>query len=263
MSAQPFYSELSAAWSVATDARDGGAVGPQGPPVALTLHLVNGPAGSDSRLERPFDHFDASFGYMASSLTGDPFLTLLLRGAVAASSYGAGSSSGLWGLYVNYDYISRAAFRVYSTNVGVGTTGQLDRGDWAFQGHVLLGTGVGAGSLSPHAEAQGVAQLAATVFYKDVLRFDARGREYLVGDPFSHGNDPWEDITYGEASLMCRLAGPHAFGLAGVAARRDVRHSDAPVPSLRSVSGQIVYALTGDPGIGRGRSPRATRAEPD
>ena len=71
---------------------------------------------------RPFDYFN--FQATASSANG--FENVLTRGLLVGKSYEVGPDyRGVWGLYGSYDYISPQTFRVSSTALSLGTTGQL------------------------------------------------------------------------------------------------------------------------------------------
>ena len=82
---------------------------------------------------RPFDYF--SFQATASSANG--FENLMTRGLLLGSDYGiADAYRGIWGLYGSYDYLAPQLFRVSSTALSLGTTGQL----WLSNSVALQGT---------------------------------------------------------------------------------------------------------------------------
>jgi hypothetical protein len=262
LSQQSFYSEFWAGVSVASDAQEGGEGRDLGP-VTVAVHAVNGIPGSDWRFERPFDHFDALFGITVNgdALQEKGFMTILLRGAIAVAHYGERTSSGIWGLYFNYDYIAPAVFRAQSSNVGLGITGQVDWGDWAFQGHALLGVGFGAGGASSdeegardyHFGAQAAVQLEGALFYGDALRVSVRGRELLTGSKVTDEQQAWEDLTYAVASVAWRFSGRHAIGVEGVGAWRRAHYPDEPDVFARVLGLQTFYQFGSDLGLGRGR----------
>src|SRR4030095_17161723 len=92
---------------------------------------------------RPFDYF--AFQATASSANG--FENLLTRGLLIGTDYEVGPDyRGVWGLYGIYDYIAPQTYRVSSTALALGTTGQ----SWlsatiALQGTALFGAGYAAG----------------------------------------------------------------------------------------------------------------------
>ena len=72
---------------------------------------------------RPFDYFQ--FGLTAVSTTNNPLENLITQGLLFGSDYEVGDNyRGVWGLYGSYDYVSPHAFRVSTTAVSAGTTGQ-------------------------------------------------------------------------------------------------------------------------------------------
>jgi hypothetical protein len=257
------YPELRVAVGVRSNADEDGVKRNPGLPLSATLHLVSGLPGTDSPLVRPFDHFDVTAGvvFNRSVLQNQSFLTLLLRGAVLARPYGAGTSRGLWGLYFNYDYVSPAVYRVSSSNVGLGTTGQLDLGSWALQGHALLGVGFGAGGSSfevtgardYHFGAQLAGQLELHAFYADRVRVRAYFREYFTGTRLSDQKEAWEDIAYLTLGASVRVAGRHALGLEILASGRNARYGATPDVRAAIASLSVAYLLLGDEGMGRGR----------
>jgi hypothetical protein len=258
---EPFYAEFRAAAGAASTKEGNVATNP-GPLLSAGIRVVNGGPGTGWRFQKPFDHFDATFGLVLnrSPLRSPTFTMLMLRGAVAAASYGSGTSSGLWGLYFNYDYISPAVYRASSSNLGLGTTAQVDWGSWAFQGHGLLGLGFGAGGSSAalgardyHFGGQAVLQLEGTLFYRDRLRFRLNNRAYFTSGRLSDQHRAFEDIEYSVLSADWRVAGAHAIGIETVGARRRATYPGAPNVDYRLASLVILYEFLSDPGMGRGR----------
>src|SRR5262245_16956340 len=92
--------------------------------------------------KRPFDYFS----FQATASTENVFENVMTRGLLVGTDYEAGKSyRGVWGLYGSYDYLSPQFFRVSSTALSLGTTGQL----WlsssvALQGTAMLGAGYAA-----------------------------------------------------------------------------------------------------------------------
>ncbi|MEQ1766930.1 MAG: DUF3943 domain-containing protein, partial [Methylotenera sp.] len=91
---------------------------------------------------RPFDYFV----FQATASSANVFENVMTRGLLYGTDYQVGDHyRGLWGLYGRYDYISPQTFRVSSTALSLGTTGQL----WlsksvALQGSILGGLGYAA-----------------------------------------------------------------------------------------------------------------------
>jgi hypothetical protein len=100
---------------------------------------------------RPLDYFDFQIAGLARA--NNPVEDVLLRGLLYGKQYEAGTDyRGIWGLYGSYDYMSPSIFRVSSTALSLGTTGQY----WlapgiALQGSILGGVGFGAAGVTPDA----------------------------------------------------------------------------------------------------------------
>jgi hypothetical protein len=164
----------------------------------------------------------------------------------AESSWGE-DYRGLWGLYGSYDYFSPEVFRVSSTALSLGTTGQYLVSDrFALQGSVLGGVGFTAAgttadkrsdrdylySVSP----QGL--LAVRAIYADVAMLDVTAHDYFLGTTLaSSGTSGSENILRAQATLIVRVSGRNAVGLQFVASSRH--------PSLADVFGsESVGALS-------------------
>jgi hypothetical protein len=125
--------------------------------VSMFARLVHGPPDDDGwRFRRPFDHFDVATSIFIdrNAFTDRSGLNLLIRGLlVAAEPYGAGTSSGLWGLWGVYDVISTGELRASTSAVGFGTVGQLALSSrWWLQGTAYLGVGFGAAGTNVEVE---------------------------------------------------------------------------------------------------------------
>jgi hypothetical protein len=261
---EPFHGEFKLGLGVLSEQYEAGAWSDPGLPVAVSAHLVNGVPGADWAWRRPFDYYDADFNITINknSLQAKGFMTFTLRGAVLAAMYGDAPSRGLWGLYFNYDYIAPSIYRVESANVGLGTTGQVDWGTWALQGHALAGLGFGAGGSASDAQVkdnrdyhfggQGTVNLEGNLFYEDKLRFRFRAREYLTGGKLTDQHQAWEDVTYLTAEALWHVSGRHAVGIDGLVSRRRAHYPDVPDIRSRVSSVTLVYEMLGDFGLGRG-----------
>src|SRR5579859_754917 len=135
--------------------------------------------------DRPFDYF--AFKITASSANGVE--DLMTRGLLVGTDYEAGKNyRGVWGLYGSYDYIEPQIFRVSTTALSLGTTGQW----WispriALQGSALAGAGYGAvGTVHGTAENDyhfGVAPqalIALRAIFGDRVSLDTTTRENFV-----------------------------------------------------------------------------------
>ena len=88
---------------------------------------------------RPFDYFT----FQGTASSANAFENLMIRGLLVGKDYELGPDyRGVFGLYGTYDYIAPQTYRVSSTGLSVGTTGQW----WgsksiAVQGTALFGGG--------------------------------------------------------------------------------------------------------------------------
>jgi hypothetical protein len=266
LNAEPFHGEFKLYAGLAGESytRDSGYHG-SGVPVGVAVHLVNGVPGTDFRVRKPFDFFDAQFNLTVAknSLETSRFMTFMLRGALLAWSYGDAPSRGIHGLYTNYDYIAPAIYRVESCNAGYGTDGQVDWGTWALQGHAFAGLGFGSAGFGEvknlrdyHFGAQAVAQLEGNLFYQDTVRLNVRAREYFTGGKVTDALNTYEDINYATAQLLWRVTGRHAVGVEGLTSRRNAFYPATETePESRIYSKistfSVLYSMLGDFGLGR------------
>lgn len=259
---EPFHGEFKLYAGLLGEAYSDHAYHDSGVPVGVAVHLVNGVPGSDFVVRKPFDYFDAMFNFTVAknSLETTRFMTFMLRGALVAWGYGDAPSRGIHGIYTNYDYIAPSIYRVESCNAGYGTTGQVDWGTWALQGHAFAGIGFGSAGFGEvkdlrdyHFGAQATVNLEGNLFYEDTLRLNVRAREYFTGTKVTDAQDTYEDITYATAQLLWRLSGRHAVGVEGLFSRRRAHYPELPEDIYSRISTfSLVYSMLGDFGLGRG-----------
>jgi hypothetical protein len=113
----------------------------------------------------------------------------MTRGLLFGKDYGFGANyRGVWGLYGSYDYIAPQTFRVSSTALSLGTTGQLWLSDSvAVQGTALSGVGYAAVGTT-HSTANNdyhyglapQAVVALRFIFGERASIDLTGREYFV-----------------------------------------------------------------------------------
>lgn len=207
--------------------------------------------------DRPFDYFH--FELTASSSPHSTFENIMTRGLLLGTSYEAGPDyRGVWGLYGSYDYISPEVFRVSTTALSLGTTGQwwMSR-NVALQGTILGGLGFGAsGTIAEVGERdyhygtipQGL--VALRLLLGDAAMLDLTAREYYVtgvGIDDRHGH---ETILRGQASFTVRIFGPHALGIQYVASDRDANYGGIPDRHQTMGTFSLVYNLLGDARFG-------------
>lgn len=134
--------------------------------------------------DRPFDYFHFQFTAVSGRSAYENIMT---RGLLFGKKYEAGDDyRGVWGLYGSLEYLSPQVFRVSSTALSLGTTGQwwLTRAI-ALQGSAFAGIGYGAGGTVRASDDRdyhdgGTVQglLAARLIFADKSMFDLTGREY-------------------------------------------------------------------------------------
>ena len=200
--------------------------------------------------DRPFDYF--TFKITASSANG--FETLMTRGLLFGTDYAAGNNyRGVWGLYGTYDYIEPQIFRVSTTALSLGTTGQW----WlsrviALQGSALLGAGYGAvGTVHGTADNDyhlGVAPqslVALRAIFGDRVSLDATIRENFVTRLGETGPSGHDNIIRTDAALTVRVHKQHAVAIRYVVSRRDTSTSDIGNIVQRSATVGLFYTYLG------------------
>jgi hypothetical protein len=178
---------------------------------------------------RPFDYF--TFQATASSANGAE--NLMTRGLLVGRDFGLGETyRGVWGLYGSYDYIAPQTYRVSSTALSLGTTGQWWLSDSiAVQGTALTGIGYAAvGTTRSTAENDyhyGLAPqalLALRFIFGDRASIDLTGREYFVSRVAAGGQGGHDNIARLDASFTVRIYQRHGISLRYLANRRDASY---------------------------------------
>ena len=181
---------------------------------------------------RPFDYF--SFQATGSSSLSNGVESILTRGLLMGTDYAHGDNfRGVWGVYGSYDYLAPQVYRVSSTAVSVGTTGQwwLSRSN-ALQGTAMAGIGYagastvrGVGERDYHYGVAPQALLALRWIYSDRAALDVSAREYYVsraaGDRAGHDN-----IVRTDATFTWRVHGEHGVAIKYLFNRRDASYPD-------------------------------------
>ena len=217
------------------------------------------PGKSGYAYTRPLDYFDLQLSMLFNK--SNPVENVMLRGLLrGVKTSQTGNSSGIWGLYGSYDYISPFLFRVSSTAVSLGTTQQY----WlvpglALQGSLLGGVGYGAAGSTTvipstptnaairdyHFGVTPQALLALRFIAADRVMLDMAGREYYVsglGSDDAHGS---ETIFRGNTSLNVRIVGGHSLGLRFVESHRDAKYGSLPNKTLSEGTFTVVYSFLG------------------
>ena len=199
---------------------------------------------------RPFDYF--SFQATLSSANG--FENVMTRGLLKGREYSAGNNyRGVWGLYGSYDYIEPQTYRVASTALSLGTTGQW----WASRNLAVIGTallGVGytaAGTVRSSAENDfnyGLAPqalVAARLIYGDRAAIDITAREYFVTRVGAAERGGRENIVRLDAAFTWRVHKRHGVTIKYLGNRRDIRYPDLGDVTQRRGTIGIFYTLLG------------------
>jgi hypothetical protein len=223
----------------------------------LDYYLAYGLPGKDGyTYDRPFDYFDFQFTAVSSR---NVFENIMTRGLLLGKKYEAGDDyRGVWGLYGSFDYISPQIFRVSSTTLSLGTTGQwwLSRAI-ALQGSAFGGIGYGAGGTVRRTEerdyhygATGHGLLAARLIFGDKAMFDMTAREYYISGLGATRTDGSERIFRGNAAFIVSIYKRHGIGIQYSMSTRDASSSGIPDTHQRVGSWSIAYNFLGDSRFG-------------
>jgi Domain of unknown function (DUF3943) len=176
--------------------------------------------------ERPFDYF--SFQAAASTAIG--FESVSTRGLLLGSDYEIGNNyRAIWGLYGSYNYMAPQIFRLASTALSLGTTGEWRFSDsLALQGTGLLGFGYASVSTirdaaNESANHYGVApqtSLALRLIVSDRASLDLTAGEYFVSD-VSGSRGGHDNVVRADASITWRIHQQHAVSVRYQLSRRD------------------------------------------
>lgn len=209
------------------------------------------PGKKDYEYARPFDYF--SFQATASSANG--FENVLTRGLLAGKAYEVGEDyRGIWGLYGHYDYIHPQTFRVSSTALSLGTTGQwtLTR-TMELMGTVAAGVGYTAAGtvrstddnefhygVAPHA------LVALRLVLGDRAAIDVSGREWYVSRVAAADRGGHENISRLDVALTWRVYKRHAISVKYLGNFRDARFPDlAGTVTQRRETVGLFYTMLG------------------
>ncbi len=204
---------------------------------------------------RPFDYFV----FQGTASSANIFENVMTRGLLFGTDYQVGDNyRGLWGLYGSYDYISPQTFRVSSTALSLGTTGQLWLSESvALQGSVLGGFGYAAvGTINGNDEQDyhyGVAPqalVALRLILGNKASVDFTGREYFVSDIDSPGIGGHDNIIRSDLAFTYRVYEKHAFSLKYQWNQRDATFSDLGDRTQTTGTLGIFYTYLGHDGFG-------------
>jgi hypothetical protein len=205
---------------------------------------------------RPFDYFN--FAITASSANG--IENVLTRGLLVGKSYEAGADyRGVWGIYGSYDYIAPQTFRISSSAVSIGSTGQWQVSDsLSVQGTAMTGLGYAAvgttrGLIGDRDYNYGVAPqalIALRITDSDKASLSLTGREYFVSSVASGTSGGHDNILRGDAAFTYRIAKQQAVTIKLTGNRRDARFVNPEAQRQTQATVGIFYTLLGQDRFG-------------
>jgi hypothetical protein len=207
------------------------------------------PGKPDYSYRRPFDHFT----FQATASSANVFENVMTRGLLFGTDYAGGKNyRGVWGLYGSYDYLSPRFYRVSSTALSLGTTGQL----WlsnsiALQGTAQLGAGYaavgtvrGSGEADYHYGVAPQALMALRLILGEKAAVDITAREYFVtGVADNRGGH--DNISRVDLAFTWRIHKRHAVAVKYLWNRRDATFADLGDRSQTRGTIGIFYTLLG------------------
>jgi hypothetical protein len=251
-----YYGRLALGVSTATQNERGSSTRLQHTEALADFSLDYGLPGKPGyNYDRPFDYF--TFKATVSSANG--FENLMTRGLLVGTDYDAGKNGrGVWGLFGSYDYIEPQTFRVSSTALSLGTTGQW----WlskaiAFQGSALAGAGYAAvGTVHGTTENDyhfGVAPqalIALRLIFGDRSSLETTTREYFVSRVGGTDRAGHDNIIRTDVAFTVRVHRRHAVAIRYLLSRRDTSSPDFGDRSQSSGTVGLFYTFLGNDGFG-------------
>ena len=229
-----YYSRVHVGFASATQNRPGSSTGVEQNEAIVEFALDYGlPGKRGYAYRRPFDYF--SFQAAASSAIGVE--SVLTHGLVLGKDIAFGNDyRGLWGLYGSYDYLAPQVFRMASTALSLGTTGEwrVSR-SLALRGTALLGVGYATvstinGVADERANHYGIAPQATgslRLIMGDRASLDLTAREYFVSGVSGGSRGGHDNVVRSDATLTWRVYREH-----GVAVKYQLSRRDATFPDL-------------------------------
>lgn len=205
--------------------------------------------------KRPFDYFV----FQSTASSANVFENVRTRGLLFGDDYQVGENyRGLWGLYGSYDYISPQTFRISSTALSLGTTGQLWLSESiALQGTILGGVGYAAvGTLNGKTDQDyhyGVAPqglLALRAIFGNKASVDFTGREFFVSDVGNANRGGHDNIVRADLAFTYRVYQKHAVSLKYQWNQRDATFPDLGDRKQSTGTLGVFYTFLGHDGFG-------------
>jgi len=246
-----YYSRLSLGVSATTQNEPGTSTKLRRNEAQVDFSMDYGlPGKPDYTYKRPFDYFTVQ----VTSSSANGFENILTRGLLYGKEYGFGANyRGIWGLYGSYDYIAPQVFRVSSTALSLGTTGQW----WlsnaiALQGSALFGTGYagvgtihGTSATDYHYGVAPQALAALRLIFGETASLDLLGREYFVSRIASASTGGHDNILRADTAFTVRIYRQHAIALKYVWSRRNATFPDLGNASQTRGTIGIFYTYLG------------------
>ena len=249
------FARYQAGGSTALHANLGPSLARGGSEAAVEFSLDYGLPGKEGyQYRRPFDYF--SFQVRATDRGVE---SLTNRGLLLGSSYAAGERyRGIWGLYGSFDYLAPQVFRLSSTALSLGSTGQWRMSpSMALLGHASAGMGYTAmgtvRSAAPRDDRYGLAPqmlLALRLVMGNEASLDLVARKYLAGNLIRSTSDATDRVFRGEAALTVRMRRNHLVSLKYITSRRDSALFGPGAPTQRRDTIGVYYTYQPSDGFG-------------
>jgi len=208
------------------------------------------PGSPNYGYKRPFDYFT----FQGTASSANVFENLMTRGMLLGTEYAPRNNfRGIWGLYGSYDYISPQTFRISSTALSLGSTGEvrlspsmsLQGTAMAGLGYAAVGTVKGSNETDYHYGAAPQGLLALRLIFGDSASLDVTARDYFVTRATSQGRGGHDNIARADVALTWRIHKEHAVTVKYLWNRRDATYPDlADQTQTRGTLG-IFYTLLG------------------
>lgn len=204
---------------------------------------------------RPFDYFV----FQSTASSANVFENVMTRGLLYGTDYQVGESyRGLWGLYGSYDYISPQTFRISTTALSLGTTGQLWLSEsvaiqsslMAGLGYAAVGTNNGKTERDYHYGLAPQALAALRVIYGKQASIDITGREYFVSDVDNADSSGHDNIVRADIAFTYRVYEKHAVSLKYQWNQRDATFPELGDRKQSTGTLGIYYTFLGLDGFG-------------
>ncbi len=199
---------------------------------------------------RPFDYF----AFQATASSANSLENVMTRGLLLGRAYRVGEEyRGVLGLYGSYDYLSPQLFRVSTTALSLGTTGQV----WLTRSIALQGTAMGGVGYAAVGTLRGVGErdyhygvapqalLALRLIFGNRASLDVTARDYFVTRVSNADRAGHDNIVRADTALTVRVHGPHAISLRYLLSHRDARYPDLGDRSQTRATVGIYYTFLG------------------